>query len=239
MLRHWWHELHLSLWNWARHSMSEHSASCIRPVSHYRGSSTLSWCETIRSMILDHVIFQVLSCTVFCTTVFTGLPFTPSVELLMCSKHTPVVESFVAIVTIEPCREPGPRQWWSSTAPPYSSPSRICIAVRCVRGVPRISSRKLWEIVPRVFLLHQSYLMLLQASFLFQLWGVWEDGTDQTLGRWYCQTFSFGQDPLRSSLILITHLDFKDTVVRHKNSMLNRQVKHRHLVKIWQDQAKG
>ena len=143
MLWNWWHELHLSLRNGARHSMSEHSASCIRPVSHYRGSSTLSRCETICSMILDHVIFQVLSCTVFCTTMFTGLPFTPSVELLVCSKHTPVVKSLVAVVAIEPRGQPGPRQWWSSSAPPYSSPPRICIAVWRVWRVPRVSSREL------------------------------------------------------------------------------------------------
>lgn len=183
MLWHWRHELHLSLRNWARRSMAEHSASCIRPISHYRGSATLSRCETICSMILDHVIFQVLSCTVFCTTMFTGLPFTPSVELLMCSKHTPVVKSLVAVVATEPRGQPGPRQWRSSPAPPYSGPPRICGAVRRVRGVPRVSSRELREIIPRFLLFHQRNLVLLQTSFLFQLRGVWEDGTNKTLRR--------------------------------------------------------
>ena len=37
--------------------------------------------------------------------------------------------------------------------------------------------------------------------------------------------------------LAIAHLYFKDTVVRHEDSVLNRQVKHRHLVKVRQDQA--
>ena len=165
--------------------MPLHSASCIciETISNYRRPSALSWCKTICSVILDHVVFQVLSCAVFCTTMFAGLPFAPCVKLLMRSEHTPVVKSLVAVVAIEPRGQPGPRQWWSSSAPPNSSPPRIRIAVWRVWRVPRVSSRELREIIPRVLLFHQCYLVLLQTSFLFQLRGVWEYGTNKTLGK--------------------------------------------------------
>ena len=184
ILWHLGHELHLCLRNWAWYSMTRHSASCIWTISNNGRSPALSRCETICSMILDHVILQVLSCTVFRTTMFTGLPFPPGVKLLVCSEHTPVVESLVAVVTVEPCREPRPRQGWSATAASYPCPSRVCVAVRRVGRVPRVPSRKLGEIVPRVFFFHECYLVLLQtSSFLFQLRGVWEYGTNKTLGK--------------------------------------------------------
>ena len=164
--------------------MPLHSASCIciETISNYRRPSALSRCKTICSVILDHVVFQVLSCAVFCTTMFAGLPFAPCVKLLMCSEHTPVVKSLVAVIAIEPCRESRPRQRGSPTTASHPSPSRISI-VRHVRRIPRVPSGKLGEIVSKVFFLHQRDLVLLQTSFLFQLRGVGEDGTDKTLGR--------------------------------------------------------
>ena len=143
ILRHLGHELHLCLRNWAWYSMPRHPAPSIWTISYNGRSSALSGCETIRSMILDHVILQVLSCTVFCTTMLTGLPFPSRVELLVCREHTPVVEPLVAVVAIEPCRKSGTGQGWSAATPSYPSPSRLCVAVRRVGRVPRVPSRKL------------------------------------------------------------------------------------------------
>ena len=144
LLWHWVHELHLGLGYWARHTVSRHSASsCVVTIANYRWTAALPRCKTICSVVLDHVVLEVLSCTVFCSTVLTSFSFTASVKFLMCSEHTSVVESLVAVVAIEPRGQPGPRQWWSSSAPPYSSPPRVCIAVWRVWRVPRVSSREL------------------------------------------------------------------------------------------------